>query len=342
MKSQYFRVFRAFRCFRVWKGAGIFRKRKRNGGSGAGTSEPSEWYYLLGLDTDNPRPTHVLHLTSGERARFEEIVAAHPNAKPSQLFTGVSGLNGPGVSISEISPVLVNVDRIKAELRRMRQMHSGKFEDNFAKFENDHPDFIVYSQFGAVSVVIMQTPFMASTLIKDFIDNEAINGIVSDAAHGFWKEAKNLLIFSSTFSPTLERWVPALMTYANGATQEHYRLHFLALFESMAIECERRQLEVDDDLFANVVDFSKAERLGFTLAFISFWENHKNSRSQEELHKAASKLLKGCQQHFRSQVTRISKISAIVQDPRITLPMSDYSAGGNPPKMTPMSDRIRT
>lgn len=209
-------------------------------------------YFVHRGTHDHPWPTHVLHLTSGERARFEEIVAAHPNAKPSQLFTGVSGLNGPGVSISEISPVLVNVDRIKAELRRMRQMHSGKFEDDFAKFENDHPDFIVYSQFGAVSVVIMQTPFMASTLIKDFIDNEAINGIVSDAAHGFWKEAKNLLIFSSTFSPTLERWVPALMTYANGATQEHYRLHFLALFESMAIECERCQLEVDDDLFANV------------------------------------------------------------------------------------------
>jgi hypothetical protein len=53
MKSQYFRVFRGFRCFRVWKGAGIFRKRNRNGGSGAGTSEPSEWYYLLGLDTDS-------------------------------------------------------------------------------------------------------------------------------------------------------------------------------------------------------------------------------------------------------------------------------------------------
>jgi hypothetical protein len=30
------------------------------------------------------------------------------------------------------------------------------------------------------------------------------------------------------------------------------------------------------------------------------------------------------------------------QDPRITLLRSDYSAGGNPPKMTPMSDRIRT
>ncbi|KAF8833135.1 hypothetical protein BDN67DRAFT_1006384 [Paxillus ammoniavirescens] len=153
---------------------------------------------------NHPRPAHKLHLMRSERTKFEVIVAAHPNAKPSQLLAGIPGITGPQQSVVEILSVLINMDRIKAELRRMRDMHSGEFADDFANFQNDHPDFIVHHTFGVVSVVVMQTPYMASTMIKDFIDNEAVNGIVSDVAHGFWKDSKNLLIFSSTFSPDLE------------------------------------------------------------------------------------------------------------------------------------------
>ncbi|KAF9236620.1 hypothetical protein BU15DRAFT_49826 [Melanogaster broomeanus] len=281
---------------------------------------------------DHPRPTHKLHLTGRERAHFEDIIASHPKVKPSQLLTGVAGLTGPEDSVAEISSVLVNVDRIKAELRRMRETTAGDFEDEFAKFQAGHPGFIVFSQFGAVSVVVMQTPFMSSMLVKHLDDEEAVNGIVSDAAHGFWRESKHLLIFSSAFSTVLQHWVPGLMTYANGATEEHYRLHFLVLFESMAEECERRSIEVKDEIFANVcafnswisrlvidsnikvVDFSEAERGGFTAAFIDFWQNPScdDSRSEEDLRQGAAALLKGCQQHFRSQVTRVSKISAAV------------------------------
>src|SRR5882762_1587337 len=62
-----------------------------------------------------------------------------------------------------------------------------------------------------------------------------------------------------------------------------------------------------------VVDFSEAERLGFKLAFVDFWQLRlENRRSIVELDSAAEKLLKGCRQHFRSGVTRISKINGVV------------------------------
>jgi len=61
-----------------------------------------------------------------------------------------------------------------------------------------------------------------------------------------------------------------------------------------------------------VVDFSEAERVGFTQAFVTFWTNREDPRSQTELEDAAGALLKGCQQHYRSQVTRVKKISGVI------------------------------
>lgn len=43
-----------------------------------------------------------------------------------------------------------------------------------------------------------------------------------------------------------------------------------------------------------------------------FWTNREDSRSQAELEDAAGALLKGCQQHYRSQVTRVKKISGVI------------------------------
>lgn len=61
------------------------------------------------------------------------------------------------------------------------------------------------------------------------------------------------------------------------------------------------------------MDFSEAERVGFGLAFVQFWQlRPEDTRSNKELQEAAEKLLKGCAQHFRSGVTRIKKISSVI------------------------------
>jgi hypothetical protein len=61
------------------------------------------------------------------------------------------------------------------------------------------------------------------------------------------------------------------------------------------------------------MDFSEAERCGFIDAFVEFWQGQPgDDRSVEELIEAAGKLLRGCQEHFRAGVTRVSRISGAV------------------------------
>ncbi|KAG2133699.1 hypothetical protein DEU56DRAFT_888775 [Suillus clintonianus] len=269
-------------------------------------------YYIHKGVHNHPKQTHVLHLTRDERTRFEQIVFENPTTGPAALVAGRHSLSGTRESVATISTVLLNQDRVKAELQALRGKSTRNFVDDFAEFQRNHPGYVLYSQFEVVTVVVVQTQFMVSQLVTDFIEAEAVNGIVSDAAHGFWHSPKDLLIISSTYSPLLACWVPGLMTYANGGSAEHYRLHFLILFNSMADECEKYGHEVNDELFGNVVDFSEAERVGFTQAFITFWTNREDSRSLAELEDAAGALLKGCQQHYRSQVTRVKKISGVI------------------------------
>jgi hypothetical protein len=96
---------------------------------------------------------------------------------------------------------------------------------------------------------------MAARLIKAVTVADAVNGIVSDAAHGYFIVRNSLLIMSSTYEPIiLKCWVPGLITYSNGATTEHYRIHFFELFRSMAEECTNRGIELTDEIFANVTN----------------------------------------------------------------------------------------
>jgi hypothetical protein len=61
------------------------------------------------------------------------------------------------------------------------------------------------------------------------------------------------------------------------------------------------------------MDFSEAERAGFIWAFVEFWMMRAdNTRLREELWGAAEGLLRGCGEHFRAGITRISQISGVV------------------------------
>ncbi|KAF7339229.1 hypothetical protein MVEN_02000400 [Mycena venus] len=274
----------------------------------------------------NGSPSYV---TEGKN-EFSKIVEQNPTAGPLKLLVGHPGIDGPGESVAEITPVLFNIERIKYErwkiLNGSRRHMGENFVKAFARFEEKHPNFIREAQFGEVSVIVMQTPFMASKLIKSTIDDEAVNGIVSDAAHRVWQERNSLLMVSSMFEPNrLKCWVPGIMSYANGGTSEHYRIHFFHLMDGMADECDSRNITVTDDLFANIGDFSTAQCKGFIFGFVDFWlKRAPNERSVEELLDAAVKLLKGCMQHFRSQVTRVKKISGVV-DPSKTDIFENYA-----------------
>ena len=59
-------------------------------------------------------------------------------------------------------------------------------------------------------------------------------------------------VLTSVYSPELACWLPGLMSFTNGASADHFKWHFLALFESIAEEVEWRKITIDDELFAGV------------------------------------------------------------------------------------------
>ncbi|KAJ7315212.1 hypothetical protein DFH08DRAFT_620664, partial [Mycena albidolilacea] len=236
------------------------------------------------------------------------------NAGPSQLLFGDR-------SVTKISPLLFNKDRLAYERTRIlkptRVFKDNHFLEQIAAFENRHPHFAprVYIE-GKVTVIVLQSPFMRRVLLKDTVEDDAVNGIVSDASHGFFKQRNELLMVSSVFEPkNLQCWVPAMMSYFNGSTVDHYRIHFFHLLRSIAEECDDTdgRLTSFQTTSSQVVDFSDTQRKAFIEAFIDFWMDRAGTaRSPQQLEKAAISLLRGCEQHFRSQVTRVKKIGGVV------------------------------
>ena len=222
------------------------------------------WHFRGGIhfihtsSHNHPRLTHILHLSKDEKTQFEKIVSEHPAAGPLELLIGPKTLHGPGQSVAEISPAFLNKDRIKSERRAVTSQAVGfsggdSFISSFREFCERHPGFVISSHIHEVTVISMQTPTMIPQLVKDSSSVEgSVNGIVSDAAHGFWRERTSLLLVSSSYSVDLHAWIPALLSYSNGATHEHFRLHFLALFRSIALEKQHRGLEFTDEDFSNV------------------------------------------------------------------------------------------
>jgi hypothetical protein len=293
-------------------------------------------HYLNGGFHIHRRPTHLLHLSQGERRKFEEIIKAHPNSGPLQLIVGVPGIEGPGESVADISDVFLNAHRVSKEWSKVKKGHvqgADALIASFSKFDKDHPNVVINSNLGEQTVISVQTNFMRSQLLKDQPLEGPINGMVNDAAHGWWKERNSLLVVSSIYCPNLFCWVPGVLSYSNGASAAHFEHHFLAVFMSIAHEAELRGIVVNDAIFAGVrhiflftivspdhicftpkvMDFSEAERSGFTRGFITFWTARKdNTRNRQELQVAAEHLLKGCREHYRAGVTRVSRISGAV------------------------------
>ncbi|KAJ7605638.1 hypothetical protein FB45DRAFT_1143876 [Roridomyces roridus] len=252
-----------------------------------------------GYHNHEPPPTR--HLTAAERARFAKMVKAHPRVGPAKLIAGIPGVDGPGESVLDISPVFVNPQRVQYERAKiLKPANSTRDERLLPKIrllQEQNPTWTIALHWAdKIHMIIFQSPWQHRMGLQDMIKSEAVNGTVSDACHGYFLGNNQLLFISSAFDPIhLKSWVPILMTYSNGAKTVNYRIHFLHLFRGMARECQARSHAVTDRLFANVVDFSDAQRNGFIQAFVDFWlEFSPEARDERELLQAAEGLLKGC------------------------------------------------
>ena len=220
------------------------------------------WTYSKGVHFVNagchqhPRPGHILHISKDEQVRFEAIVNTHPAVGPLALIVGVPGVNGPGESVADISDVFVNAGRVGKERLKIKKGGqvggSDAFISAFVKFSQEYPGFVIYSQLNIVTVISVQSSLMRSEMVKERLLDGPINGLVNDAAHGWWKERKSLLIMSSSYCPDLLCWVPGVISYTNGASAEHFKYHFLAVLQSIAHEASLKRHRVTDKLFAGV------------------------------------------------------------------------------------------
>ena len=205
---------------------------------------------------DHVRPPRILHLSKMEHQKFVRLVEQHPKTGPRGLVVGVPGLGGPGQSAADISPALLNIDRVAKERQRVKRGHDSTNGDDFiaafAKFTTEHADFVLLENIGSITVVALQSPFMVSQLVREEKLDLPINGFVNDAAHGWWKERNHLLMITSVYSPELACWIPGVMSFTNGASADHFKWHFLALFESIAEEARWCKMTIDDKLFAGV------------------------------------------------------------------------------------------
>lgn len=206
----------------------------------------------------HPRPTHEIHLTANAEAQFRELVNHHPKLKPLEAVVGLPTLVGPhGKSTANIATPLANADRVAYETKKLkgsRAQNGSNFLHQYKQFKQENPDFVIQEKFtgNGVIVISLQHEFMRKQLVKELLETEAVNGLVSDGAHGWWRERNDILIVSSAYSPRLHCWVPGIFSYSNGASAEHFQWHFYALFKSMHNHGKAKDLLLELRHFATV------------------------------------------------------------------------------------------
>lgn len=227
----------------------------------------SKWLWEKGVrykhfgKHSHPAPTHLLHATKDEMKRFRELVVTNSSTKALGLIMGapslIPGVTEPRPSVRKISTVFSNSHRVAKERTKILKPYSTKgendFLDAFSSFLEDNPDWMIHSHIqNGTMVFSFQSELMREQLIGQKSSSRPINGIVNDAAHGWWKNRSHLLMVSSTYNSKLKCWAPAVMSFTNGTTAEHFRHHFLALFISIATETRRQGIPISDKLFSGV------------------------------------------------------------------------------------------
>ncbi len=194
-----------------------------------------------------------------EEAEFSELVESHPKLGPAALMLGPSRLNGYGHGAADISQATRHLDRVKYERRQVKartMAESGAwYLTQFSNWQRNHPGVVRTYQNGSdITIISIQTTWMRDMLVLDIHNphEDPLNGLLSDAAHGYWAIGQYLLIVTSVFCDILEFWVPGLFTVSNGTSAEHYRYHFKGVLESIAKVAVTKKMDIHDEMFAGV------------------------------------------------------------------------------------------
>lgn len=197
------------------------------------------------------------HLAKEEKMKLKKLVDSNPNATPLVFITGVPGPDGDTTNIMTINDILINPDRLRYEINNLQDSNGSDF-DKYKEFVKAHPGFVVNSFFTTLTVISVQTAFMATQLYLSMLSAQSvlhalpINGLISDAAHKFFKNRNHVLMVTSLYCTVLRRWIPALMSFMDGQTAAHYKCHYLTLFRIMYRICQEYGIPFTDILLLMV------------------------------------------------------------------------------------------
>lgn len=147
--------------------------------------------------------------------------------------------------------------------------------------------------------------FQTSRMASQFLAREEgggvySGGLLSDVTYKFF--ANGYLMTTSMYHSVIQRWIPVQLTWLNGLSEDHYVAHFTTLMNQ--IKAAQLLPQERDILVRQVVDFSTEQKNGFIKAYMDVFDV--TDRAQ------ALGKLRGCQEHFRAQVTRIKRNLDIV------------------------------
>jgi hypothetical protein len=220
----------------------------------------SRYHYINGTDHMHSRIPTVARTTAYEDKKFQAAYENCPRATATQMMAGAPAPKGFGPGAAELGQKFANRDYTGYRLRWEQKKDGNGLLSAFGTFnklgnwKQQHPS-VLCKEFISDNMVCLslQTEWMRQQAIPNMSSVDSpLHGILSDAAHKYWEDPNGRLIVSSVFSPVIQKWVPLLFTYANGATTEHYEYHFLILIEGIIQTASERKIQITDDLFAGV------------------------------------------------------------------------------------------
>jgi hypothetical protein len=234
---------------------------------------------------------------------LEARVNAAPNDTAGKIMIG-SRTQKPS---REIHVALANVDRLSKDVKTIsnKSKPKGSVMDLMTIEKNAKMKVIHHSSFSADDGhITLQTPFMSQVLggRHSCLQADSVYGMIRDPQFN----GPINVTFTSGYCPVLERTIPMVISIMFGASELHYKQHFLAVFKSLFPQGTPFKT-FNDEFPGMTCDFSDAERNGFELAV----REHCIIPDSEVI--SLDEIYRYCSVHYKRSVTRCLANGAFVR-----------------------------
>ena len=292
-------------------------------------------FFMQNGKHEHPQPA-TTRIISTDRAQLQDFIAAHPGKTPTRLMCETAVIDGQKTMLLDINPGLMNRDRLAYECKKLRP--DVGLLAYLKQLQSYAPGFVVSVELtkDGQGVVCMRTRFLTKIIKEErYTIAKNTNGFVNDAAHKFIQDTA--FVISSAYRSTLHRWVPVFASLITGQGASCYEKHFHQfLTEISKTYKDLGKVFSPEDMkgmvshvfsssqtvlgyprLVQVVDYSQAQLQGYFTAFANFFSEQKgfekSGRDWVRLREQAEATAKGCRYHFETGVTRVERITSVIQ-----------------------------